>query len=428
MSESTTADSDKERKYTQLGKEILSRLDVEKELECPVCLIIPRSGPIFICRAGHLICFECFPKLPRNYRSRRCPICQAKYCNPPARNFIAEKLLECVDKPCRFDFQGCEFRSQKSDILVNHERQCSHKPADFHLIQKPNFGPSSRTPSEAYIVEILQACLQLCVSILAILVVLFFFVSLVSVLLGSVMTFAKTLNSCKMNSRCQLNDPNFLDLWNDDLREKFSNIISSLELMPLVFSTSVESISEAILNMIHHLFKNNINVSQCHPQTQTSLYYDWPDTYLPSHLENLIWRPGQDNVDSGNFRLVWDVDSNIYTNTTDKRYGVTASSDPSVVRAFMQWKMEMKDMPRHCQIVGVEMWHNYAMLNDWSSPLLYSSKEILVMATVTGWNLSECPNSLKFGNITWIVRFNEEACRMKVDHIPEVNMQSNYIY
>ena len=205
-------------------------------------------------------------------------------------------------------------------------------------------------------------------------------------------------------------------------------MISSLNVVTYLFSSSVESISEVILNVTNYLFKNSINVSQCHPQTQTSLFYDWPDTYLPSHLENLIWRPGQKNVDSGNFSLVWDVDSNIYSNQTERRYGLTESSDPNIVRAFMQWKMEMRDMPEHCQIVGVEMWHGHFMLNDWSSPLLYSSREILVMATVTGWNLAECPHSLKFGNITWIVRFNEEACRMKVDHIPEVNMQSNYIY
>ena len=78
--------------------------------------------------------------------------------------------------------------------------------------------------------------------------------------------------------------------------------------------------------------------------------------------------------------------------------------------------------------LAVEMWHGSVVLHYWDSPLLYASREILVMSTVTGWNLPECPQELDFGNITWMVNFNEEACRMKVDFIPEVNMESNYIY
>ena len=105
----------------ELGRLLLRTVNIEKELECPVCLILPRSSPLLLCRAGHSVCSECFPRLGRTYRSRRCPICQAKYCNPPARNFLAEKLLECLERPCRFDYQGCEFSSKSSEVLVRHE-------------------------------------------------------------------------------------------------------------------------------------------------------------------------------------------------------------------------------------------------------------------------------------------------------------------
>ena len=67
-------------------------------------------------------------------------------------------------------------------------------------------------------------------SVLAILVVLFFLVSLFTVLMGSMMSFVKAVNICKMSSECQLNDPNFIELWNDDLnirskiKKKFSEL------------------------------------------------------------------------------------------------------------------------------------------------------------------------------------------------------------
>ena len=55
---------DKDRQYIELGKDLMVKLDVNKELECPVCLIIPRTFPIFLCRAGHSVCYECFPRYP----------------------------------------------------------------------------------------------------------------------------------------------------------------------------------------------------------------------------------------------------------------------------------------------------------------------------------------------------------------------------
>ena len=93
-----------EERWVELGRELLVSLDLEKELECPVCLLVPRAPPILLCRAGHAVCGECFPRLPRRhygYRSRRCPICQARYCSPPGRAWLAETLLEVTQRSCR---------------------------------------------------------------------------------------------------------------------------------------------------------------------------------------------------------------------------------------------------------------------------------------------------------------------------------------
>ena len=32
---------------------------IEKEVECPVCLMVPRSGRIPVCRNGHITCKGC---------------------------------------------------------------------------------------------------------------------------------------------------------------------------------------------------------------------------------------------------------------------------------------------------------------------------------------------------------------------------------
>ena len=432
MIEAGEAEVTAEDRWRELGQELLVRLDLEKELECPVCLVIPRSAPVFLCRAGHSVCSECFPRLPRNYRSRRCPICQAKYCNPPARNFLAEKLLECVNRNCRFDFQGCDFVCKSSEALLSHEYQCAHKPRDFKLLKRHTLASVDRGQAEVFLVEILQSLLHLTISILAILIILFFLVSLLSVLLGSMLSFARTVNSCKLSQECQLNDPNFIELWNDDIKNKFAAILSSLDFVSSILSVIggfVENVTAAIIDFATNITQKTVNVSVCHPASKTSLYYDWPDTYLPSHMEAMVWRPGQANVEAGNWTLLWSVDLNTYTDgITDTRLGLTQTREPDVVKSFMQWKLDMSEMPEHCQIVAVEMWHGRTVLQYWDSPLLYASREILVVSAITGWNLPQCPDSLPFGNITWTVKFNEEACRMKVDYIPPVNMDSRYIY
>ena len=93
------------------------------ELECPVCLLVPRCSPVLQCRVGHVVCHECQPRL------RRCPVCQARYTAPPTRSFLAERLLPRLSRACRHDTDGCKFRSSECANLVAHEADCSHRPA-----------------------------------------------------------------------------------------------------------------------------------------------------------------------------------------------------------------------------------------------------------------------------------------------------------
>ena len=52
-----------------MSKGIQSAEDIREDLECPVCQVIPKSVPIYQCKAGHIHCKECHPRL------QNCPVC-----------------------------------------------------------------------------------------------------------------------------------------------------------------------------------------------------------------------------------------------------------------------------------------------------------------------------------------------------------------
>ena len=122
-----------------------------KELECPVCLEIPETTPIFQCSKGHIHCNVCRPRL------NECPICRSsipKY----NRNLMAEKIHEKLLQSCRHP--NCpvrkvnikEHEDQCSMALVEcshcqnnvtirelarHENNCEHRPS-----KRPSHGPN----------------------------------------------------------------------------------------------------------------------------------------------------------------------------------------------------------------------------------------------------------------------------------------------
>ena len=73
--------------------------------------------------SGHLVCSECQPSL------LRCPICDIKYRSCLTRDFFAEKLLEHLDRRCRYQHFGCDASYKDSRELVEHEAVCEYKPA-----------------------------------------------------------------------------------------------------------------------------------------------------------------------------------------------------------------------------------------------------------------------------------------------------------
>ena len=88
--------------------------NLRKQVECPVCLDVPRKGPIFVCPNGHIICPKC--------KREKCPICRVKVGNN--KSIVAVALIENILHDCKFD--GCD-EEHPLDMIENHEKYCYHR-------------------------------------------------------------------------------------------------------------------------------------------------------------------------------------------------------------------------------------------------------------------------------------------------------------
>ena len=98
----------------QLGT--VNNEEVLQLLECPVCLdhITP---PMKQCVKGHLVCNECFPRLPH------CPTCRSPM--NQERNLAIEQIARLLKYPCRYYPMGC----REAFILSKkgaHEQDCPY--------------------------------------------------------------------------------------------------------------------------------------------------------------------------------------------------------------------------------------------------------------------------------------------------------------
>ncbi|QQP49286.1 E3 ubiquitin-protein ligase [Caligus rogercresseyi] len=100
-------------------------------LECPICLDLPRSGPLFGCKNGHLICNLCREKMSE--KRIQCPVCRSS--DVHCRNLIAEKLMEELLEnnnilfECRFSTEGCKEKKEGRRI-GDHEASCWYRCVD----------------------------------------------------------------------------------------------------------------------------------------------------------------------------------------------------------------------------------------------------------------------------------------------------------
>ena len=89
------------------------------ELECPVCLVIPREGPVAMCPVGHIVCKTC------KVNTKTCPTCRRPMLKE-GTNSVVNKIIEQVPHPCKYKQFGCKVKKRHNE-LVDHESKCSER-------------------------------------------------------------------------------------------------------------------------------------------------------------------------------------------------------------------------------------------------------------------------------------------------------------
>jgi len=97
---------------------LIKKDDLKDLLECPVCLRVPRSSPIFQCARGHVVCSECRPNVTT------CPQCRDPLGN--IRSLISEKMLEKLPCVCKYTDHGCNVELAR-EVIGEHERGCQYR-------------------------------------------------------------------------------------------------------------------------------------------------------------------------------------------------------------------------------------------------------------------------------------------------------------
>jgi len=104
-------------------KEKINKL--KKIVECPICLEVPRKGPIYTCSNGHFLCEKC--------RLEDCPTCRAVMGDN--KSILAVAVIENILHDCKF--AGCEQKYPLDKIEV-HEKTCKHR-----IVLCPNYNSCS---------------------------------------------------------------------------------------------------------------------------------------------------------------------------------------------------------------------------------------------------------------------------------------------
>jgi len=87
---------------------------LKKQIECPVCLEVPRKGPVFSCLNGHLVCQNC--------KRETCPTCREAVGDN--KSLVAVAVIERVLHDCKFVECEKEFALEH---IEEHENNCKHR-------------------------------------------------------------------------------------------------------------------------------------------------------------------------------------------------------------------------------------------------------------------------------------------------------------
>eukprot|EP00092_Neocalanus_flemingeri_P016317 GFUD01017662.1.p1 GENE.GFUD01017662.1~~GFUD01017662.1.p1 ORF type:complete len:421 (-),score=98.59 GFUD01017662.1:52-1314(-) len=101
---------------------------LKDQIECPVCLDIPRSGPVPVCPNGNLVCKKC--------KKDSCPTCRCVMGN--GKSLLATTILENIEHNCKFE--DCNEQFPLKDV-EEHEKVCPSR-----IVSCPDFDCTERVP------------------------------------------------------------------------------------------------------------------------------------------------------------------------------------------------------------------------------------------------------------------------------------------
>jgi len=96
--------------------------EARERLECPVCLVVPRSGPVPSCPSGHLTCNPCLQKMRKEGKADNCPTCRSPM--GEGQSLLAKVLIENMDHVC--SLKGCKEKVPFEDY-EKHLEECQHR-------------------------------------------------------------------------------------------------------------------------------------------------------------------------------------------------------------------------------------------------------------------------------------------------------------
>jgi len=96
---------------------------MKHKVECPVCMEVPRSGPVPVCPNGHFVCKKC--------KTDACPTCRVPMGNN--KSLLATIVVDNIKHVCTF--VDCE-ESFAVDKVEDHERICPHRIVSCDLCKE----------------------------------------------------------------------------------------------------------------------------------------------------------------------------------------------------------------------------------------------------------------------------------------------------